>query len=207
MSKEDCSDEAGALLAFWFGDAEDAEQVAARRKFWFSPSAEQDRELRERFAALHERAQRGELDHWVGEPRQTLALVLLLDQLTRNLYRGSARAFANDARALAICLDGTARGMEVALGVVERTFWYLPLQHSEKLEDQRHSVRRFRALLEDSPAPFRAFAKNSYDFAVLHCEIIERFGRFPHRNELLGRPSTGMEREYLASGGHRFGQG
>lgn len=199
--------EAAEVLDFWFGDPSDPDNVKARGKLWFSPTGDQDRVMRERFGDLHEAAQRGDLDHWTDNPRGTLALILLLDQLTRNLYRGTRSAFANDARALAISRDGMARGDDAGLGVVERAFWYMPFQHTEDIEVQRESVRLYEALLEDSPAPLVPFARNTYEFAVLHREIIERFGRFPHRNELLGRSTTDEEKEYLDHGGHRFGQG
>lgn len=210
-SSDDCSErrsaEAEELLEFWLGDVSDPDNVKRRGKLWFRAGEAQDRTLRERFSGLHDRAQRGELDHWAAAPRGGLALILLLDQLTRNLYRGTASAFANDARALAISRQGIARGLDGALTVVERAFWYMPFQHSEDLGVQREGVSLFKALLDDSPAALVPFSKNTYQNAVLHCEIVERFGRFPHRNELLGRPATGEERQYLDGGGHRFGQG
>jgi uncharacterized protein (DUF924 family) len=199
--------DAAAVLDFWLGDPEDPDNVASRGKLWFASTAEQDQALRERFGGLHERARRGELAHWRDTPREALALILLLDQFTRNLYRGTGSAFANDARALAISQAGISRGVDGALGIAERAFWYMPFQHSEDLAVQRESVWLFKALLDDSPASFESFSRKSYEFAVLHCEIVERFGRFPHRNELLGRTSTAEEMEYLDGGGHRFGQG
>jgi uncharacterized protein (DUF924 family) len=211
MLKGDFNDhldrDAVAVLEFWLGDTADPENAGRRREFWFAASERRDQAMRERFGELHERAQRGELDHWAAGPRGTLALILLLDQFTRNLYRGTPSAFASDARALAISREGMARGMDGALGVVERVFWYMPFQHCEDNAVQRESVRLYKAVLDDSPAPFIPFSKNAYEYAVLHCEIIERFGRFPHRNDLLGRPSTREEKEYLEGGGHRFGQG
>lgn len=208
---DDCSNrgdpDPADVLEFWLGDATDPDNVKRRGKLWFSATRAQDRVLRERFGGLHDRARRGELDHWVSEPRGALALILLLDQFTRNLYRGTALAFANDARALAISRDGIARGLDRPLGVVERAFWYMPFQHCEDIEVQRESVRLYRALLDDSPEQLIPFSKNTYEFAVLHCEIVERFGRFPHRNELLGRSATAEEIDYLEDGGHRFGQG
>ena len=208
---DDCSEarraEAAEVLDFWFGDASDPDNVKARGKLWFSATKAQDQIVRERFGALHDRAQRGALDHWVDDPRSDLALIVLLDQFTRNLYRGTASAFANDARALALSRDGIVGEVDAGLSVVERAFWYMPFQHAEDLAVQRESVRLYKALLDDSPAPFIPFARNTCEFAVLHCEIVERFGRFPHRNELLGRSSTEQEKDYLDGGGHRFGQG
>jgi len=211
MSSGGCSSnlepDAGAVLEFWLGDATNPANVKERGGLWFSADKAIDDEIRERFGALHQRAGRGELDHWTADPRNALALVVVLDQFTRNLYRGSAAAFANDARALEISRDGIARGLDASLFVVERAFWYMPFQHCEDLEVQRESVRLYRALVDDSPPQFKPFSTNTYEFAVLHRRIVERFGRFPHRNELLGRPSTNEELDYLAGGGHRFGQG
>jgi len=211
MLNDDCSDpaepDATAVLDFWFGDSSDPDNVKSRGKLWFQAFAEQDRVIRQRFAALHDSAQRGELDHWAASARGGLALVLLLDQLTRNLYRGTASAFANDARALALSREGNDRGVDARLNVVERAFWYMPFQHSEDIEVQRESVRLYSALLDDSPEPFIPFARNTHAYAVLHCSFVEQFGRFPHRNDLLGRRSTAQEKAYLEGGGHRFGQG
>lgn len=211
MSKDGFSErpdpDAAAVLEFWFGDTSDPDNVKRRGRFWFGATGVQDRLVRDRFGGLHGRARNGDLDHWVSGSRSALALILLLDQFTRNLYRGTPSAFANDARALAISRDGLARGLDGALGVVERAFWYMPFQHCEDREVQHESVRLYQALLDDSPAHLMPFSRNTYEFAVLHCEIVERFGRFPHRNELLGRLSTSEEKSYLEDGGHRFGQG
>jgi len=208
MSSGACSKpEAESVLAFWLGDAADPENVKRRGKLWFASTADQDEEIRARFGALHERARRGELDHWSQSPRDLLALVVLLDQFSRNLYRSRPSAFADDAKSLALARAGIQRGFDKSLLPVERAFLYMPFQHSENVDVQRESVRLFRALLDDSPAELQAFARSTYDFALLHCELIERFGRFPHRNAILGRASTREEKEYLDQGGKRFGQG
>lgn len=199
--------EAADLLEFWFGDPSDQANLEGRNKLWFSSTRAQDRELRERFGALHVRAAAGELGAWMDGPRTALALIVLLDQLTRNLYRGAAAAFANDARALMCSRQCIERGFDSALYLAERTFLYMPFQHSEDPAVQRRSVELFEALAQTGSAPFDSFAENVHKHAVLHCEIVERFGRFPHRNALLGRPSTKSEKEYLEQGGRRFGQG
>lgn len=198
---------AEALLDFWFGDTSDPDKLERRHKLWFSSTKAQDRELRERFAALHEQAVRGELHAWMAEPRTALALVLLLDQLSRNLYRGTARAFANDAQALALAKESIERAYDRSLGVLERVFLYMPFEHSESLDDQHSSLELFGALMRAAPEPLENYLKSAYEHAVLHCEIVERFGRFPHRNELLGRQSTASEKQYLEQGAQRFGQG
>lgn len=203
-----CHDpDASAVLEFWFGDIGDPENVKRRGQLWFASSRGQDREIRERFGVLHGRAQRGGLDDWTAEPKPALALIVLLDQFTRNLYRGTGSAFTNDARSLAIARGAIERGFERALHTVERAFLYMPFQHSEDRDDQDRSVRLFRTLVEESPAPFKPFAGRAYEHALLHRELIERFGRFSHRNALLGRRSTQAEQRYLEKGGHRFGQG
>lgn len=199
--------EAADLLDFWFGDPLDAANVEQRNKLWFSPTRSQDREMRERFDALHTRATAGELEDWMAEPRSALALILLLDQLTRNLYRGTAQAFANDERALAHSTECVEREFDSKLYVVERAFLYMPFQHSEDLNVQRRSLALFGALKSVAPPSFEAYAMNVYEHAVLHHDLVERFGRFPHRNALLGRPSSKSEKEYLDQGGRRFGQG
>lgn len=208
MSSDACSNpEAARVLEFWLGDPADAGNVAARGKLWFASTPEQDQMIGERFGALHRAARAGELDHWSSAPRDLLALVVLLDQFSRNLYRSTPLAFANDAKSLALARAALQRGFDEPLQVVERAFLYMPFQHSESRDDQRESVRLYRTLRDGSPAELATFARNSYDYAVLHCEIVERFGRFPHRNAVLGRPSTREEIDYLNDGGQRFGQG
>lgn len=198
---------ASAVLEFWFGDRDDPENVKRRRKLWFTSTPDQDREIRERFGMLHEKAQAGDLDGWAEAPKTALALIVLLDQFTRSLYRGRGAAFVNDARSLALASAAVERGFDRMLHPVERAFLYMPFQHSENPDDQERSMRLYRALLDECPLSLRAFARDSYEHAALHRDIVERFGRFPHRNELLGRSSTEAERRYLEDGGHRFGQG
>lgn len=198
---------ARAVLDFWLGDCADPGEVKQRGKLWFKSTPDEDEQIRSRFGDLHERARTGELDRWADEPRGALALVVLLDQFTRNLYRGSRSAFANDSRSLAIVRSAIDRGFDRELQTVERAFLYMPFQHSERLEDQERSVRLYQDLVDDSPPPLKSFAGNTLEFAILHRDIIARFGRFPHRNELLGRAATEAERRYLEEGGHRFGQG
>jgi len=198
---------AGRVLDFWLGDPADAANIESRERLWFGASPRQDAMLRRRFATLHGRARGGELDHWAGAPRDLLALVVLLDQFSRNLYRATSLAFASDAKSLALARAALQRGFDEPLQVAERAFLYMPFQHSESRVDQRRSVRLYRALRDSSPAELAKFAGNQYQHAVLHCEIVERFGRFPHRNAVLGRPSTRAEAGYLDGGGQRFGQG
>jgi len=203
----DSDSDAAAVLEFWFGDLDEPENAKQRRDLWFASTPDQDSEIRQRFGVLHEKAQAGDLAHWAEAPRTALALIVLLDQFTRNLYRGDGAAFANDARSLALASAAVERGFDRTLHPVERAFLYMPFQHSENPDDQDLSMRLYRGLLDECPPSLKAFARDTYDHAALHRDIIERFGRFPHRNELLGRSSTESERRYLEEGGHRFGQG
>lgn len=195
------------LLDEWFGAARrDPSRAPARSGFWFSADDDRDEGLRRRYGTLARRASEGELLDWQDEPESRLALILLLDQLPRNLHRGTPRAFASDHRALALALAGIATGMERALGPVEQAFFYLPLQHAEDRAAQRLSVREYRALAERTPEHrevFDWFLK----FAEEHRDIVERFGRFPHRNAILGRETTPAEQAFLDSGAPGYGQG
>jgi uncharacterized protein (DUF924 family) len=146
------------------------------------------------------------LDVWCASPRGRLALILLLDQLPRNLFRGQARAFATDAAACACTLAGIDVGHDRALAHVERSFFFLPLQHAEDLALQDLSVAMCQALAQDAPPELRTALDEGVEYAVLHRDLIARFGRFPHRNRVLGRSSTAAETQYLAEGGRRFGQ-
>ena len=182
------------LHAFWFGTSpQDAEVIASQSALWWQKQPAVDTEIRKRFAPLVERAATGELDSWLGELRGRLALILLTDQFPRNIWRGQAAAFAFDVLAL-----------RWAKETIERVFLYLPLEHSEDLTDQRDAVRLFDTLAgEVAPAARPAFA-GYLDYARRHLEIIERFGRFPHRNAALGRETSAAEAEVLRQPGSGF---
>jgi uncharacterized protein (DUF924 family) len=197
-----------SLLNAWFLPAPatqaDVDRLIAR---WFAAGPDEDREIERRFGALAESAARGELDEWSGTPRGRLALILLLDQLPRQLHRGTAAAFAQDSRARALAVDGIERGMAHQLRLFEHAFFYMPLQHSESLPDQELGVVKLTALLAEAAPPLirkalEGFAKAARD----HRDIIARFGRFPHRNRYLGREDTPEERAYLEGGAPTFGQ-
>ncbi len=186
-----------SVLDFWFGAPGTAE-YGRPREFWFRKSVATDQVIRERFAPAVEAALQGGLRHWVDDgARGALAVILLLDQFTRNLFRDSARAFAGDAAALAIARDLVATGGDARLASVERWFAYMPFEHSESMADQRESLRLFGALAALGLAEPLAWAQK-------HFEVIERFGRYPHRNEVLGRNSTAEEIEFLRQPGSRF---
>jgi uncharacterized protein (DUF924 family) len=196
------------ILQFWFGDATEAPAKAeAQMSLWFEVSPATDADIRERFGAAVEAAGRGERASWIRAPRSTLALVVLLDQFPRNIWRGTARAFAHDEQALAIARQAVAAGFLSALAPIEQPFLALPFQHSESLDAQRESLRLCDEIVANAPPEWRSLLESFNWHAQRHRELIERFGRFPHRNAVLGRESTGEERAHLDAGGENFGQG
>jgi uncharacterized protein (DUF924 family) len=195
------------ILAFWFGDAaRDPAEASARSTLWFSSSQDVDSEIRERFTPTVEAAARGELDYWLQEPHSALALVLLLDQFPRNIWRGSAEAFAHDGEALRVAREAVSKGLVAGLAPLERWFLLLPYQHSESLDDQRESLSLFSEIVETAPEAWQSILERYLEYARQHLELIARFGRFPHRNRILGRTPTAEEETYLAEGGATFGQ-
>jgi uncharacterized protein (DUF924 family) len=196
-----------AVHTFWFGDAtHDPARSEARSAFWFRSAPKTDDLVRERFATSVAAAARGDLDAWRDEPRSALARVIVLDQFPRNIWRGTAEAFAHDAKALLAAEGSLAQGHLASLSPVEQGFLVMPFQHVESLERQQESVRLYRGIVEAAPAPWKRVVGNFLKFAQLHLELIERFGRFPHRNAILGRTPTANEAAYLAAGGESFGQ-
>ena len=193
------------VLAFWFGDAAgDAAVIAAKSAIWFRGRAEVDAAVRNRFATLHTAAITGRLDAWLAWPHGRLALVILVDQFSRNLFRGDARAYAHDARARTWCEEGLRTGVERALRPIERVFLYLPLEHSEALRDQQRAVELFATLRDEVEPGLREAFDEYLDYAERHRDVIARFGRFPHRNAALGRASTADEQAFLAQPGSSF---
>jgi uncharacterized protein (DUF924 family) len=185
--------QAADVLDFWFAGS------TAPRAEWFKKDAAFDALIAARFGALVEQALAGALADWAREPRGALAQVIVLDQFTRNIFRDTPRAFAGDALALSAAQAMVARGDDLALPPLWRAFAYLPFEHAEDRAMQRESLRLFAAL-----AAADASQANSQDYARRHAEIIERFGRFPHRNALLGRVSTDEELAFLQQPGSRF---
>ena len=197
-----------AILAFWFKEqALSAPQIDRRMDVWFGEDEVFDLECKKAFSADVERASAGELDHWADDSRGRLALILLLDQFRRNIYRHSADAFAMDNRALKLCVEGAMAHKDKGLTPIQRAFFYMPLQHAESPKVQAKSVELFRRLAEVVSPTYRETFETIAQFAELHRDIIDQFGRFPHRNELLGRENTPEENEYLASDSPDFGQG
>ena len=184
------------ILDFWFG-REDEEGYGEFRDEWFQKDEEFDRQIRDRFLEDYERAARGEYDGWRDAPESCLALVILLDQFPRNLFRGDARTHATDDKALDISRGAIQKGFDRKLPPFQRHFLYMPFMHSERVEDQQRSVALFQELAEEDGPDVTEFAEG-------HRDIIERFGRFPHRNEMLGRETTPEEAEFLEKAGSSF---
>lgn len=195
------------VIEWWFGPVRsDVAQIGARMPFWFGASEETDAQIREQFGDLIDRASRGELDEWPNRPDGRLALILLLDQFPRNVYRGTADAFACDDWALLLCRDGIDDGMDRQLGLAERMFFCMPLQHAEQVPVQHQAVDTFDALAAEAPPDLQETFRGCAEYARLHREIVLQFGRFPHRNTILGRDSTLDELAFLKKG-PSFGQG
>lgn len=195
------------ILTFWFREHElSAPQIDRRMDVWFGEDETFDREIIEQFADDVEKASNGELDHWAGHPRGRLALILILDQFRRNIYRNTADAFAKDKLALKLCVEGAMQKLDEGLTPIQRVFFYMPLQHAESKKVQAKSVALFNRLAQAVSPTYRETFLTIAQFAELHHDIIEQFGRFPHRNSLLGRENTPAENEYL-SDAPDFGQG
>ena len=194
------------LLALWLGDeADDVLRATRQAPLWWGKSSETDTLLASRFGELAEAAAKGSLAHWADLPSGRLALILLLDQLPRNIHRGTPAAFAQDPLARDLCLKGLSIGADKSLSPLERVFFYLPLEHAESREQQARSVALFEALAaEQAGTPAQATFAGFADFARRHQVIIERFGRFPHRNDILGRTSTPEEATFLQQPGSGF---
>jgi uncharacterized protein (DUF924 family) len=215
-------DDALRVREFWFGKsltgslpgqgeiASRALTLSRRASLWFEPNpklmGQQDELVRVHFQDLVERGGRGELAAWADSPRRRLSLIILLDQFPRHIYRGTAKAFAYDPEALALTLSGMQSAADGALNIIERLFFYMPLQHAESTEVQDESVSAFRRLVAESPAEMRSTFEESLQAAEGHRALIRQFGRFPHRNPLLGRDNTPEEDAYLKMASDRFGQ-
>lgn len=186
------------VLAFWFGDGlEKGWPSESRNGLWFRAGAALDREIEERFGPLVEAALWQELVDWEGVARRRLALIILLDQFTRNIHRGSAQAFAGDHRAQTLVVEALARGMDEELPLIGRVFFYMPLMHAEDIDLQDQGVAAYRRLKQQAPDDIASQVDYNLKFAEEHRDIIQRFGRFPHRNRVLGRDSTAEEEAFL----------
>lgn len=197
-----------AILAFWFKEhALSAPQIDRRMDIWFGEDPVFDHEIEKEFADDITLASKGKLHHWAADPQGRLALILLIDQFRRNIYRNTAKAFSKDRLALKLCVEGAVEKKDKGLAPIQRVFFYMPLQHAESAKVQAKSVALYNRLAESVSATEQETFLTVAQFAELHKDIIDQFGRFPHRNKLLGRENTPEEDEYLAGDSPDFGQG
>ena len=196
------------IVTFWLSNSRDSpDRASARRGWWYRGGPEVDEEIRARFGELMPRVLAGELSGWRETPDGALAMVLLLDQFTRNLYRGTAEAYAGDALAFEIVNHAIDRGLDRALHPVARIWLFHPFHHREDVAEQDRGLALLRALRRDADPAWHGYVERSIRGWTRHRDIVARFGRFPHRNAVLGRDSTVREQAYMAAGGESFGQG
>jgi uncharacterized protein (DUF924 family) len=196
------------ILSFWFREQElSAPQIDRRMDIWFGEDPVFDHDIEKEFANDIEKASEGKLDHWADEPHGRLALIILIDQFRRNIYRGTLKAFSHDKVALKLCVEGAVEKKDKGLTPIQRVFFYMPLQHAESRKVQAKSVKLYEKLAESVSPTLQETFLTVAQFAELHKDIIDQFGRFPHRNVLLGRENTPEEDEYLAGDSPDFGQG
>lgn len=199
--------DASEVLRFWFGTVGDDPSAAKERlRFWFAGSAMLDREIERRFGGLLRRGQRGELRAWQTDCHECLAYVIVLDQFSRNILRGTAEAFAQDPWALGLATQALEKGWGAVLSPTECAFLFMPFQHSEDAKIQAAGVAAYQRLHDEAAMPWREFLAGFLRSAREHKSIIDRFGRFPHRNAVCGRISSPEEIRYLEGGAQRFGQ-
>jgi len=196
----------GAILDYWINAASEDHLFADRQhKLWFTKSAATDAFISQHFTGIHAALHAGLAQTWARSgPRARLAAIIVLDQFSRNMFRDTPDAFVSDPLALRLAKDGVSVGDDQALTEIERSFFYLPFEHSENLPDQHDSVRLFSRLSADARPAFSPICASSDAYAQRHKEVIERFGRFPHRNTILGRENTPEEAEYLSQPGAGF---
>jgi uncharacterized protein (DUF924 family) len=198
-------DDADRVLDFWFGETSAGMSSEVARRRWFAADPAFDHEIARQFGGLLDAAARGALARWLDDARGRLAFIIVTDQFSRQIHRGLAEAFATDALALAAARDGIELRHDRMLSIDERSFFYLPFEHSESRVDQHTSVALFTRLFDDSPQAHRSISAEALRYARGHREIVLEFGRFPHRNASLGRASTDAELAFLRNAS-RFGQ-
>jgi uncharacterized protein (DUF924 family) len=193
------------VLQFWFGDVDALgrpDVMHSRR--WFMKDEAFDREIADKFGQTYADVRAGLRENWLDDPRGRVAYVIVLDQFSRNMFRGTARMFEGDRQALAAAVEGVARHDDAALTVNERSFLYMPYMHSEEIGMQERSVALFKELLESAPSELRGSLVAGVQYAEKHRDVIARYGRFPHRNAVLGRASTPEEQAFIAQPGSGF---
>jgi len=195
------------VLDYWFGKQRPIrlEESQKRTTNWFRANADLDYDIERRFGKLVSTARQGLFDRWSSDPEECLALILLLDQFPRNVHRDQASAFSSDNKALILANDLLDKGTLSELGYVEQAFALMPFQHAESLEKQNKGVEAYSQLCKKAPEEWLETIKGYYNFAKQHQAVITQFGRFPHRNEALGRQTTEAEAAYLKEAGGPFG--
>lgn len=202
MSNTAIADE---VLRFWFGtETPGLHYIKSQSGLWFRDGKSWDKTIIQRFGELHQQASEHKLDDWQQHPLTSLALIILLDQFSRHIYRETPRAFAQDKYAQACTLKGMQKGFDLQLPPSQRIFYYMPLEHAEDRDLQAQSVAAFTALVESLPEEIRPEYVSTLNFAIRHKEVIDRFGRFPDLNAILGRKSTAAEIEFLSQPGSSF---
>lgn len=195
------------ILNFWFGNLKDNEIPSQEcRRIWWIKDDENDKKIKDHFENDLALARKGDLEDWELTPSGTLALILLLDQFPRNIYRGTLRAFSQDQKAIEICIGGIERGFDTNLHAVKRIFFYMPLMHSEDMGMQEKSIERYSTLKELFTVPplLAKMVSENLNYAHSHYAIVKKFGRYPHRNHILGRESTPEETRFLTEPGSKF---
>lgn len=193
------------VLDFWFGAPFDETAISKeKREMWFQKGKDYDEIIKEKFLPLHERATKGELDRWARRSKGCLALILIMDQFSRHIYRQQAQAFALDTLAVKHVKSAIATELDQELALVERSFLYMPLMHAEDLKTQEQSVKMFAKLAQEAPVSQKKTYQTTLSFAQSHQYVIDRFGRFPELNNLLSRQSTALEESFLATGKYQF---
>lgn len=193
------------VLDYWFGPIEETKAyLEGRNAIWWRKNPKVDEEITSRFKSTLEAIAAGKLSEWQTTPEGWCASILVLDQFSRHIYRGTPRSFSQDTLAISLARKGLGENKDQTLHVIQRVFMALPFEHSELLEDQHFAVRYLTELAKKAPLEWRTQIHENADYARQHLRIIERFGRFPHRNAILGRTSTGEEVAFLKEPGSSF---
>lgn len=195
------------ILNFWFGNLKDNEIPPQEcRRIWWIKDDENDKRIKDYFENELALAMKGDLENWELTPSGTLALILLLDQFSRNIYRDTRRAFSQDQKAIEICISGIEKGFDTNLHAAKRIFFYMPFMHSEDMGMQEKSIESYSNLKElfTTPPPLAKMVSENLNYAYSHYAIVKKFGRYPHRNRILGRESTPEEVKFLTEPGSSF---
>jgi uncharacterized protein (DUF924 family) len=207
MPSKYSSNSPDAIINYWLGSSDsNPAAFAAQQKRWYDSRAETDNHIRTTFGSDLASAEKGDLVHWMNTPEGSLALVILLDQFSRNLYRGTSAVYANDVQAQDAVLSLLEKNGHLSLNIPARIIFYHPLHHAENLNLQEKAVSLFEEMLESAPDDWRETVAGNLAFIKSHCDIIRKFGRFPHRNKILGRLSTPAECQYLEQDKRTYGQ-